>query len=153
ISLLILFLICILSGIFAWYFTQSPSDDGLKEDVSAVGYDPNLKKPENFTSDQVALPGFSEITVKEGEEVAKVAFANPSFNNVYFKYIVTFDETGEILLETDLIAPGKAVKEMTLPKGLSVGKHTLTIAIKTYDMKTKASLNGGSNQTSLIVEK
>lgn len=153
VTLIVLFLFCLLGGIFAWFFISSSSEDSLKEDTNAVGYNPNLKKPKDFTSHQVALPGFSEIQVKEGDKMAPVALSNPSFNNVYFKYIITFNETGETLLETDLIAPGKAIKEMPLPKKLSVGKHTVTIAIKTYDMKTKAALNGGSNQTSLIVEK
>ncbi|EON3044748.1 hypothetical protein D9Y95_RS13685 [Enterococcus hirae] len=99
------------------------------------------------------MPGFSQIVVKEGNNVAPVALANPSFNNVYLKYLVIFDKTGEKLLETDLIAPGKTVKELPLPKNLSPGKYALTISIKVYDKKNKTELNSGSNQTQLIVEK
>ncbi|WP_206215476.1 MULTISPECIES: LPXTG cell wall anchor domain-containing protein, partial [unclassified Enterococcus] len=150
--LIILILFCLLGGIFAWFFISSPSEDVLKEDTNAVGYNSNLKKPKDFTSDQIAFPGFSEIKVKEGSKLAPVLLENPSFNKVYFKYIVTFDETGEKLLQTDLIAPGKAIKEMPLPKNLSVGKHLVTIAIKTYNKKTKSELNSGSHKTFLIVE-
>lgn len=152
VALMVLFFFCILCGIFAWYFTPSPYENTLKEDTNAVGYNSNLKKPKDFTSDQIALPGFSEIKVKEGSNLAPVALANPSFNNVYFKYIVTFDETGEKLLQTDLIAPGKVIKELPLPENLSVGKHLVTIEIKTYNKKTKSELNGGSHKTFLIVE-
>ncbi|EPM7560385.1 hypothetical protein ACTPL8_002821 [Enterococcus faecium] len=153
IIIIVLLFVCIFAGLFAWYFLHTSPDNNLKEDINAVGYNPKLEKPKNFDSNQIALPGFSEITVNEGDKVAHVALANPSFNSVYFKYIVTFDETGEKMLETDLIAPGKAVKKLPLPKNLSVGTHTVTIKVDTYDKKTKAKLNGGSNQVALIVEK
>ncbi|MEY8500407.1 hypothetical protein [Enterococcus avium] len=149
IAIIFLFLF---GGILTWHFISSSPKDTLKEDTNAVGYDPKIKEPENFTSNQVALPGFSEIKVKEGDQTATVALANPPFNKVYFKYVVTLNEIKDTLLETELIAPGKAIKEIPLPKNLSVGIYTVTIVIKTYDMKTKAALNGGANQTPLIVE-
>lgn len=147
-----LLLVCLFCGAFAWYFLHaSPAKDELKEDTQAVGYDPKIKKPKNFDSKQVALPGFSQISVKEGDKTASIALANPSFNHVYFKYIITFDKTKEKLLETDLISPGKAVKSLPLPKNISPGKYTLTITIKTYDKKNKSELNGGSNKVPLVV--
>lgn len=151
----IILLIFFISGILAWnFFQKNPTaNKNLKEDTQAVGYNPNLKKPENFDSKQVALPGFSKIVVKEGETSAKIALSNPSFNNVYFKYTVKFNKTGEKLLETDLIAPGKAIKNLPLPKDLKQGKYSLTISIKTFDKKSKSELNGGSNEVPLIVNK
>ena len=143
-------LLSLLFGIVVW---QLMHQNSLKEDIDAVGYDPKIEKPEGFTSEQIALPGFSEVTAKEGDTIVDMALANPSFNSVYFKYIVTFDNTGETLLESDLIAPGKAIKELPIPKDLSVGKYPITISIKTYNKKTKAELNGGANQIFLVVEK
>ena len=151
---IIVLLVCLLGGGLAWYFFQpSPPKEKLKEDTQAVGYDPKLKKPKNFSTKQVALPGFTQIVAKEGERSVDIALANPSFNNVYFKYIVLFDKTGEKLIETDLIAPGKAIKKMPIPEKISPGKYTLTIIIKTYDKKNKAELNGGSNKVPLVIEK
>lgn len=151
-SLFLLLVICLCCGVFAWrFFHSNPPKNVLKEDTQAVGYNPQIKKPKNFDSKQVALPGFSKIIVKEREENANVALANPSFNNVFFKYIITFDKTGEKLLETGLISPGKAVKSLPLPKNISPGKYTLTITIKVYDKKKKSELNGGTNKVPLIV--
>ncbi|EGP4895248.1 LPXTG cell wall anchor domain-containing protein, partial [Enterococcus faecium] len=42
--------------------------------------------------------------------------------------------------------------ELPLPENLSVGKHLVTIAIKTYNKKTRSELNSGSHKTFLIVE-
>ncbi|EMF0589890.1 hypothetical protein HFX73_002612, partial [Enterococcus faecium] len=51
VALMVLFFFCILCGIITWYFTPSPYENTLKEDTNAVGYNSNLKKPKDFTSD------------------------------------------------------------------------------------------------------
>lgn len=152
IVMLLLLLLC-LGGVGYYFSQQKDHSSGLKEDVSAVGYNSSLKKPKNFTKKQIALPGFSKIVVKEGAGKTDVALFNPPFNEVYFEYKVIFDKTGETLLETGAIAPGKAVKGFPLPKNLAAGEYPISFEIKTYDKKTKHKLNGGAGTTKLIVQK
>lgn len=149
IILLLLFLLCFLAGFYYLYSNNSKND--FREETSAIGYTTKIQKPKNFKN-QIALPGFSKIKVKKGDSYAKVALSNPSFNEVYFKYTVKMKENNKILLTTDAIPPGKAVQGFKIPKDLAVGEYEIVIAIKTYDKKTKAVLNGGTGITKLIVE-
>ncbi|SFL61291.1 hypothetical protein [Lactococcus garvieae] len=139
------------------FFILKPSDNKasnqFREDSSAVGYQSKLKKPQDFTKEQIALPGFSKIYVKEGEEKTNYALSNPSFNEVYFKYKVIFKNTNETLLETEAIAPGKAIIGFPLPKDLQEGEYPVIIKISTYDQETKTRLNGGESTVPLIVKK
>lgn len=144
---LVLLLLCCLTGLY--YFNKSGSD--FKEESSAVSYSTNQKKPKDF-KDQIALPGFSKISVKKGDNFAKVALSNPSFNEVYFKYKVTLKENNKTLLSTEAIPPGKAVQGFSIPDDLEVGEHKIEISIKTYDKKTKNMMNGGTSVTKLVVE-
>lgn len=152
VAILLLLLLC-LGGLGYYFSQQKEHSSGIKEDVSAVGYNSSLKKPKNFTKKQIALPGFSKIVVKEGAERTDVALFNPPFNEVYFEYKVIFDKTGETLLKTGAIAPGKAVKGFPLPKNLAAGEYSISFEIKTYDKKTKQKMNGGAGTTKLIVQK
>lgn len=152
VAILLLLLLC-LGGLGYYFSQQKEQSSGIKEDVSAVGYNSSLKKPKNFTKKQIALPGFSKIVVKEGAERTDVALFNPPFNEVYFEYKVIFDKTGETLLKTGAIAPGKAVKGFPLPKNLAPGEYSISFEIKTYDKKTKQKMNGGAGTTKLIVQK
>ncbi|EIR3695382.1 hypothetical protein LWX64_002602 [Enterococcus faecalis] len=151
-SLLVVFL-CV-GGICYYFFynnTQEKSAE-FKEDSTAVGYNSKVTKPKDFTKNQIALPGFSNITVGKGAERANLSLFNPSFNEVYLKYKVIFKNTGKVLLETDAIAPGKTVEGFSLPKDLAVGEYPISIEIKTYDLKTKTVLNGGESNIKLTVK-
>lgn len=149
ILLLLLFL-----GMLGYYFFYPQSNSAkFREDSSAVSYNSSLKKPKNFTKSNIALPGFSKIVVEEGETETKTVLFNPSFNEVYFKYKVVFKKTGETLLETEAIAPGKAVIGFPLPDSLPMGEYPIVFEIKTYNKQTSKELNGGNSTTTLIVQK
>lgn len=142
----VLLLLCCFAGFYYWNKTHND----FKEESSAVSYSTNLKKPKNFKN-QIALPGFSKIVVKKGDGYAKVALSNPSFNEVYLKYTVKLSERNKELLKTEAIPPGKAVKGFVIPTDLKVGEHKIEINIKSYDVKTKKMLNGGTTVTKLVV--
>ncbi|MGG6249913.1 hypothetical protein [Enterococcus faecium] len=148
---ILLVLFCLLGAALYWYFHPKSTKEQFKEDIHAVGYNPNIEKPENFTKDQVALPGFPDLYVEEGATETNMALMNPAFNEAYLKYTVIFDQTNKNLIETEGIAPGKAVKGFKIPEGLNPGEYPLTINIKTYDKQTKATLNGGASHIKLIV--
>lgn len=64
----ILVLLCFLIGGVSWYFFHSsPVRETLKEDSQAVGYNPNLKKPKNFTSKQSRFARFFPNCCQRGK--------------------------------------------------------------------------------------
>ncbi|MCL6150956.1 hypothetical protein J3R95_13160, partial [Enterococcus faecium] len=95
---ILLVLFCLLGAALYWYFHPKSTKEQFKEDIHAVGYNPNIEKPENFTKDQVALPGFSDLYVEEGATETNMALMNPAFNEAYLKYTVIFDQTNKNLI-------------------------------------------------------
>lgn len=129
-------------------------DSGPKLDDSATEYVSKLKRPKDWDANRIALPGYDDIIAKKGSGYAYVALYNPKNNPVYFSFKVILDESKETLLETDLIPPGKAVKEIPIDKKLDVGEYDMTFVIKTYSLDDhKQEMNGGEVKTKLkIVE-
>lgn len=134
------------------YFSNM--NKGPKLDANAKDYVSKLEKPDNWDPTKIAVPGYPDFVIKEGDEFAYVALSNPDFNPVYFKFEVIMTDTNELLYETDLIPPGKAVTQIPIKKGLKSGKYDLTIKVKSYslDDHTK-SMNGANISTQLIVMK
>lgn len=142
-------LLSILALLFALIIGRN---SGPKLDSSAKDYVANIERPADWDSTKIAIPGFNEIKAKYGEGAAYVALWNPMDNPVYFEYDIIMDKTGESILKTDLIPPGKAVTKLPLKKNLKPGTYDITLKVNTYslDDHTK-SMNGGEVKTKLII--
>ncbi|MGL9970975.1 hypothetical protein [Enterococcus sp. DIV1420a] len=152
-ALLGLFILVLIGG---WFFFNTPKQSTtdqveLKDDPQAVNYDTKMKKPSNYDATQLVFPGYDEITVSEGAEKAYVALANPEFNKASFKFIISYGENNEVLMETGLVKPGKAVNEFPLPKALKPGHYQLKMKIEAFDLTTQQQLNGASTSVDLVV--
>ncbi|WP_338631911.1 hypothetical protein [Clostridium baratii] len=132
----------------------SNSKNGPDLDANASDYVAKLEKPENFDPTKIAVPGYNEIRAKEGDTDAYVALWNPEYNPVYFKFDVVLNETGESLLKTKLIPPGKAVTKIPLNKNIKPGIYDITIKISSYSLEDyKTQMNGANVKTKLIILK
>ncbi|MGM0282922.1 hypothetical protein IGJ01_000951 [Enterococcus sp. AZ089] len=127
-------------------------DNGPSLDGGASDYESKLKRPANWDDSKIAIPGYDEIVAKKGEGAAYVALYNPEGNPVYFQFEVIMDDTEEVLLKTDLIEPGKAVKAIPISKELEEGEYNITLKISTYSIDDyKQKMNGGEVKTKLKV--
>ena len=125
-----------------------------KLDTNANDYVANLKKPENWEPNKIAIPGYPEIKAKEGDEFAYVALWNPEYNPVYFKFEILMNKSNEVLYETNLIPPGKAITKIPLKKGMKPGTYDITIKISSYSLNdANKSMNGANVKTKLIILK
>lgn len=142
-------LLSILALLFALIIGRN---SGPKLDSSAKDYVANIERPADWDPTKIAIPGFNEIKAKYGEGAAYVALWNPMDNPVYFEYDIIMDKTGESILKTDLIPPGKAVTKLPLKRNLNPGIYDITLKVNTYslDDHTK-SMNGGEVKTKLII--
>lgn len=120
--------------------TQQNTVPGL--DKTAVAY--RIEGMSNTDPDQIMMPYLSEMQLGQGETHLRELLINPEGNECYFKFQFTLDDTGEVLYESGLVEPGKAIIDFDLNRTLDVGEHQVTVKILTSDLNDPTkSLNGG----------
>ena len=112
----------------------------------------DIKENSNSTEEKVeqesiAIPGYVNVQISDTKP--EVSLSNPKGNTVYMKY--TLKEGNKVIYTTKAFAPGKMVK-VNLKKLLSVGEHTITFIIETYDIETQAPCNGAVQEVKVIVK-
>lgn len=143
-------ILLILSGIGIWTLFNK---GGNILDSNAKKYVPKTEIPRNKDENKIAIPGFDNIHMPEGD-ISHISLWNPDGNPCYFKFTIILEETGEELFHTELVEPGKAVMEQKLSRKLTAGSHPITIRIESWSLKNSdTQMNGGEVQTNLIAVK
>ncbi len=119
---------------------------------SPVDYDWVLPQGSNPGANQIVLPGYGDLLFTAGQKQIEIILPNPKGNPCYFRYTLLLEETGEILYQSPLIAPGKAVLEIELSRALPKGDYHLTIAIDSISLADgRTPMNGGEHRVLLQV--
>ena len=130
--LLLLALILVGGGIFVginwnhWFGEKEiPATAEVDEDAQDYTGDREVYQGEKNT-DTIDIPGFETINLKAGTTGQSVNLYNPEQNTCYFKMsLILADRT--VLWESDLVAPGKAIYDLTLMEALDAGEYADTI--------------------------
>lgn len=121
---------------------DTPDGKGIVLDEGAEDWDGEMKDMSEGQTG-IKIPGYGEITVPAGETTWKITLANPEENTCYFKYTVTIDDSETPIYESDLIEPGKAVREFEVTEPLEAGDYEIHLNISTYAMDEELTpLNG-----------
>ena len=72
--------------------------------------------------EKIAIPGTDVINMKAGQKKQIVNLYNTGKNKCYFR-ISLLEEEGQLLYQSDLIAPGKGIREIELSKTLPKGTY------------------------------
>ena len=100
----------------------------------------------------IKIPGYGDITVYAGETDWKITLANPEDNNCYFRYTITIDDSETPIYESDLIEPGKAVREFEVTEPLEAGDYEIHLNISAFTMdESLTALNGADVKAVLHV--
>ena len=119
-------------------------------DETAVAY--RMEGLVNTDPDNTMIPMISDITVSASEGHADNVLINPEGNGCYFIYSITRNDTGEVLYESGLVEPGKAIVGFDLGEIPEPSEYEVTVAIETRDVNNyEQELNGGDMQTTLTV--
>lgn len=119
---------------------------------SPVDYDWVLPQGSNPGANQIVVPGYGDLLFTAGQKQIEIILPNPKNNPCYFRYTLLLDDTGEILYQSPLIAPGKAVLEIELSRALSKGDYHLTIAIDSISLADgRTPMNGAEHHVLLQV--
>ena len=131
-------------GLFLTFGTrrENPDGKGIVLEEGAEDWDGEMKDMSEGQTG-IKIPGYGEITVPAGETTWKITLANPEENTCYFKYTVTIDDSETPIYESDLIEPGKAVREIEVTEPLEAGDYEIHLNISTYAMDEELTpLNG-----------
>ena len=108
----------------------------------AVRNSDNAQSTQGIVLDDAA-EDWSGETVYAGETDWKITLANPEDNNCYFRYTITIDDSETPIYESDLIEPGKAVREFEVTEPLEAGDYEIHLNVSTYTMDdTLTPMNG-----------
>ena len=122
--------------------SENPDGKGIVLEEGAEDWDGEMKDMSEVQTG-IKIPGYGEITVPTGETTWKITLANPEENTCYFKYTVTIDDSETPIYESDLIEPGKAVREFEVTEPLEAGDYEIHLNISTYAMDEELTpLNG-----------
>ena len=100
----------------------------------------------------IKIPGYPSITLPKDQQTVNVALLNPAGNPCYFTFTLILKDTGETLYQSKLVAPGKAITEITMHKALPAGEYPATIQITTTSLEDGSAMNGANVETVLIVK-
>ena len=140
----VLVILAAAAGLFLTFGTrrENPDGKGIVLEEGAEDWDGEMKDMSEGQTG-IKIPGYGEITVPTGETTWKITLANPEENTCYFKYTVTIDDSENPLHESDLIEPGKAVREFEVTEPLEAGDYEIHLNISTYAMDEELTpLNG-----------
>lgn len=119
----------------------------IQKDVIDMNEGETAEEPE-----EIQFPGYPDITISAEADHIPIILTNPKGNPCYFKFQIKVKETGQDILESELIEPGKAIDGIDLEKTPEIGKYTLMIQISTYSLEDQSMMNGATVQAVLNVE-
>lgn len=126
--------------------------NGIKIADDASEWDDSLTDTSGQGTKGIKIPGYGELTVAANETDWKITLANPQDNDCYFKYLITIDDSEEVIYESDYIEPGKAIREFQVTKGLEAGDYKIHLNIEAYSTDgSDTRLNGANVQADLHV--
>lgn len=145
----LLILAALVAGGILWYLSQN---SGPRLDENAIAYQmPNGMKNED--PNQIMLPGFGTIEMEAGQRTVEAALVNPEGNPCYFKYIISLEESGEVIYESGWLEPGTAVTEWEISEELEPGDHPISMLIDTGMLEDyEQEMNKGAINAVLRVE-
>lgn len=124
---------------------------GLVVSSDASDWDKDLEDKSDDTPG-IKIPGYGELTIDRNAEKFQMSLVNPEGNPCYFTYTLEIPETSEVLYNSDLIEPGKAITEFAVENLPEQGDYDLYINISTYSLdEDLESMNGAQVKTILHV--
>ncbi|GFO85983.1 MULTISPECIES: hypothetical protein [Anaerostipes] len=143
----------IIVAVAAWAIVSSrnqhndQTSQGIVLDENAEAWDGNMNDLSGG-KDGIKIPGYGELTVPKNDSTWNITLANPKDNHCYFRYTITVND--DTLYKSDLIEPGKAIKQFKVSKRLDPGDYEIYLKISTYSMDDDLTPMNGANIKSVL---
>lgn len=127
---------------------QLIAKDTIAIDDNLSDYSPQIELSNNVNANSIAIPGYDEITMQANSDEMYVALWNPKDNPCYFKFVITLEKEDEVLYESKLVPPGKAITSVKLNRKIKEGRYPILIRMETYSLEDGSTpLNSGTSKT------
>ena len=100
----------------------------------------------------VQIPQYEDIKGSNDSQKAKAELINPEDNPCWFQFEIILAESRETIYKSDLVAPAKCIREVTLDRTLETGEHEVELVIRSYELETYHLMNLVSVKLNLQVE-
>lgn len=143
--LLLLLLLLLLAAAAAWYFTRPVETDGGPNFApnASVGALPGRTREEieamlsqKITENTVAYTVNASPVFENGAAKGNLMLESPANNINYIEFVISLDETGEVLYQSGLLKPNQYITEDYLLVDLDKGSYPCTVDITLYDPET-----------------
>lgn len=142
--------------ITSWWIGHQPRSQVLSVDPNAGKLvTPEPKQKPAGPEPDVAIAGWSKITVPANSLKATTSLYNPQENEGYYylTYELLLKETEEVIFETGLIPPGLSCNEVALSRELEAGNYPAILHVQPYRMDVEQSPTNNANlELMLVVE-
>lgn len=99
----------------------------------------------------IQIPGYKSISIAADTTDVTVSFRNPEENSCYFRISLILDD-GTVLYQSELIPPGKEVREITLAQPMPAGEYAASVKYDTFTLEDQTPLNGANVKMTLVVQ-
>ncbi len=121
-----------------------------KDAPTIAGKEP-LATPSDAKPKTIAIPGYTQLTMREGNTSQNIGFHNPSENPCYFAVSIIMPDNTTVY-RSGLIEPGQKTDEIQLEQVLEAGIYeNTTLRYSCYSLKDKALINGADTKFTLEV--
>lgn len=116
-----------------------------------TGIPEQTDEPEESTSGEIQIPGYSKAEMEEGDTQLHLSIGNPKENNCGF-YVTVRLEDGTVLYKSELLKPGYGLTEIPLEQTLNKGTYDAEVFYECVTLDEDASpLNSAISKFQLIV--
>ncbi len=92
------------------------------------------------------------IQFADGTSAGELRIENVPGNRYLMRVVITLDDTGEQVYETDMIEPNYHIQKDTLDVDLDAGTYAATALFGAYDMQTEQQIGQAAAKITLVVE-
>lgn len=78
------------------------------------------------------LPAYDRVLLSAGSAEVALPLLNPESNTSWLSFSVILAESGEVLYESDLVAPNMYIERVTLDRALEAGDYAADLLICAY---------------------
>ncbi len=136
------FIVALVTGSILFGMWLVSRDHGPKIEENVKDYDDIYASAADIAAGNFAAPGYTEITLPAERRDVQIILPNPKGNPCFFRYTLVLKDTGEVLYQTGLIEPGKAVTEIRLSRPLETGDYVLELQIEATSIIDQSAMNG-----------
>lgn len=122
--------------------------------TEVVDWDAEIEDEDQGGSEEgILIPGYDTVVMNAGQNILQMSIGNPKENTCYMKVAICLED-GTVLYESEILAPGKGVNEITCQEVPEAGEYAAIARFECFrDEQATQMLNGADSAFTLIVNK